>query len=74
MAMGYDSLSMSATNLLKVKSVLRGISQAEAQELLSKVLDLCEIADIHSAIDDLLEAKGITRLFGERIKRRHLNS
>lgn len=74
MAMGYDSLSMSATNLPKVKSVLRGISQVEAQTLLSKVLDLCEMADIHAAVDDLLEAKGITRLFGERIKQRHLNS
>ena len=74
MAMGYDSLSMSATNLPKVKSVLRGISHIEALALLSQVLDLYEIADIHEAVDSLLEAKGITRLFGERIKRRHLSS
>ena len=74
MAMGYDSLSMSATSLPKVKSVLRGVSQVEAQALLTKVLNLYDIADIHSAVEELLEAKGISRLFSERIKRRHLNS
>ena len=70
MAMGYDSLSMNATNLPKVKSVLRGISMDEAQALLTQVTNLHEVEEIHLAVESLLEAKGITRLFRDRIKQR----
>jgi len=72
MAMGYDSLSMNATNLPKVKSVLRSVSKVEADELLAKVMKLHEIEDIRALIEVLFEEKGITRLFRNQIKQRQL--
>lgn len=74
MAMGYDSLSMNATNLPKVKSVLRGVSMAEAKALLAEVTELHEVEEIHNAVEQLLEKKGITRLFRDRIKKRDASS
>jgi phosphotransferase system enzyme I (PtsP) len=67
MAMGYDSLSMNATNLPKVKSVLRSVSKVEADALLAAVMDMHEIEDIRGAVEALFEEKGITRLFRNRI-------
>lgn len=63
MAMGYDSLSMNATNLPKVKSVVRAVSMEEAQNLLKEVLGMDCPHRIHQTIQDMLEQKGITRLF-----------
>lgn len=40
MAMGFDVLSMSSTNLPKVKSVIRNVTLAQANELLEEVLKL----------------------------------
>ena len=40
MAMGYDCLSMNATNLPKVKSIIRGISREWADNLLSEVIGM----------------------------------
>jgi len=67
MAMGYDSLSMNATNLPKVKSVLRSVSKVEADALLATVMGMHEIEDIRGAVEALFEEKGITRLFRNRI-------
>ena len=67
MAMGYDSLSMNATNLPKVKSVLRSVSKVEADALLGAVMAMHEIEDIRGAVEALFEEKGITRLFRNRI-------
>ena len=67
MAMGYDSLSMNATNLPKVKSVLRSVSKVEADALLDAVMAMHEIEDIRAAVEALFEEKGITRLFRNRI-------
>ena len=72
MAMGYDSLSMSATNLPKVKSVLRSVSKVEADELLERIMSMHEIEDIRAAVEDLFEEKGITRLFRDSIKQRQV--
>ena len=61
--MGYDSLSMNATNLPKVKSVIRSVSKQEADALLADVMSMQDVAEIRAAIEALLERKGITRLF-----------
>ncbi len=63
MAMGYDSLSMNATNLPRVKSVIRSISKQESDELLEKVRPMSEVNDVREAIEGMLEAKGLNRLF-----------
>ncbi|TNF35154.1 MAG: phosphoenolpyruvate--protein phosphotransferase, partial [Gammaproteobacteria bacterium] len=62
LAMGYDSLSMNATNLLRVKAVVRYFSQEKAERLLKKVLKFDDARDVHDALDEALASAGITRL------------
>tara|TARA_B100000809_G_scaffold266877_2_gene332443 strand:+ start:281 stop:2689 length:2409 start_codon:yes stop_codon:yes gene_type:complete len=61
-AMGYDVLSMSATNLPKVKSVIRGIELVQAEKLLAEVMVLPDADEINRCIDRYLKEAGITRL------------
>jgi len=70
MAMGFDQLSMNATNLPKVKSVIRFIAYEQAQALLEKVLLLDNAREIQETIEADLRGVGITRLFrpGEPLK------
>src|SRR5690606_25987094 len=51
MAMGFDVLSMNATNLPKVKSVLRGITFVRAKELLEEVMCMSNGDEIRERID-----------------------
>ncbi|SMF55054.1 phosphotransferase system, enzyme I, PtsP [Alteromonadaceae bacterium Bs31] len=62
MAMGYDVLSMSATHLLKVKSVVRSISLQQAEELLAEVMVLPDTESIHRCIDATFRQFGLTRI------------
>ena len=61
MAMGYDMLSMNATNLPKVKSVIRGITLAQAQELLAEVMQMTYAEQIQARVNQALRAAGVTR-------------
>jgi phosphotransferase system enzyme I (PtsP) len=61
-AMGFDSLSMNATNLPKVKSVIRQLTLVEARGLLADVLAMDQAEEIHRYLDAALETKGVTRL------------
>jgi phosphotransferase system enzyme I (PtsP) len=64
MAMGFDMLSMNASNLPKVKSVIRGVSQKWAKELLDEVM-LLENGNVISATIELaLEKAGLGRMIG----------
>lgn len=62
MAMGFDVLSMNATNLLKVKSVIRSISLDAAQDLLDQVMQMDDAQTIRSAVDMSLYNAGVDRL------------
>lgn len=62
MAMGFDILSMNATNLPKVKSVIRGFSLADAKVLLSEVMVMSSAAAIQEHVNNALRDAGITRL------------
>lgn len=62
MAMGYDVLSMNATNLLKVKSVLRNFSMSQARDLLERVLEEDSTEAVKAMIDFELYNAGIDRL------------
>lgn len=62
MAMGFDVLSMNATNLLKVKSVIRSISLDAAQDLLDQVMQMDDAQTIRSAVDMALYNAGVDRL------------
>lgn len=61
-AMGYDILSMNATNLPKVKTVIRNITLKQAQELLARVMAMINADMINDCVNDALEEAGITRL------------
>ncbi|WP_250656627.1 phosphoenolpyruvate--protein phosphotransferase [Alkalimarinus coralli] len=58
MAMGYEALSMNASNLPRVKSVIRNIDLEWARELLSKVLYLDSPHVVKSTLDLALNEKG----------------
>jgi phosphotransferase system enzyme I (PtsP) len=60
--MGYDSLSMSAASLPKVKSVIRNFNLSQAQEMLQQCLQEAGAEGVQSIIQSHLKAAGLTRL------------
>lgn len=62
MAMGFDGLSMNATNLPKVKWLLRQISMGKAQELLAQVMSIDNPQVIHSTLQLALRNLGLGRM------------
>ncbi|HUE90974.1 phosphoenolpyruvate--protein phosphotransferase [Pseudomonas sp.] len=62
MAMGFDGLSMNATNLPKVKWLLRQISLGKAKELLAQVLTIDSPQVIHSTLQLALRNLGLGRM------------
>ncbi|SDH19164.1 phosphotransferase system, enzyme I, PtsP [Pseudomonas flavescens] len=62
MAMGFDSLSMNATNLPKVKWLLRQISMAKARDLLGQVMRIDNPQVIHSTLQLALRNLGLGRM------------
>ncbi len=61
-AMGFDILSMSATNLLKVKSVIRAVSLEQAEALLDEVMVLSDADSINRCLESAFRDAGLTRL------------
>ncbi|OUS03019.1 phosphoenolpyruvate--protein phosphotransferase [Gammaproteobacteria bacterium 42_54_T18] len=59
MAMGYDTLSMSASSLLRVKWVLRKISLSRSKEMLEEIWQMDNAAVILSHLDYVLEKEGL---------------
>ena len=59
MAMGYDTLSMSASSLLRVKWVLRKITLESAKKLLSEIWGMDNAAVIVSHLEFFLEKEGL---------------
>ncbi|GAB3472554.1 phosphoenolpyruvate--protein phosphotransferase [Azotobacter salinestris] len=62
MAMGFDSLSMNATNLPKVKWLLRQITLAKARELLDQLMAIDNPQVIHSTLQLALRSLGLGRV------------
>ena len=63
MAMGYDMLSMNATNVPRVKSVIRHSELSYAKQLLADVMKLDSGHVIGSTLDLALSKLGHGRLF-----------
>ncbi|HVL01806.1 MAG TPA: phosphoenolpyruvate--protein phosphotransferase [Dongiaceae bacterium] len=59
MAMGYDTLSMSASSLLKVKWVLRKVGLSRAKEILQQVWTMDNAHVIRSHMDLMMEKAGL---------------
>ena len=62
MAMGFDSLSMNATNLPKVKWLLRQITLDKARDLLGQLLTFDNPQVIHSSLHLALRNLGLGRV------------
>jgi len=62
MAMGFDILSMNATSLLRVKSVIRNVTIEQARELLDKVLAEEDTEAVKALVDIELYNAGVDRL------------
>ena len=62
LAMGFDTLSMNASALLKVKSVIRSVSLDTARDLLDQVMQMEDAQTIRSAVDLTLYNSGVDRL------------
>ena len=62
LAMGFDTLSMNASALLKVKSVIRSVSLDAAKDLLDQVMQMEDAQTIRSAVDLTLYNAGVDRL------------
>ncbi|HSG61724.1 MAG TPA: putative PEP-binding protein, partial [Pseudomonadales bacterium] len=62
-AMGYRTLSMSANNLPRVKSVLRQVSMTQAHDLLQTVMHMDNSRDVQRCVDSLLRKLGLSRMF-----------
>lgn len=62
MAMGFDSLSMSASNLLKIRKVICTAPRAQAQGLLEQVMQVDNAAVIRSLVEFELEDLGLMDL------------
>ncbi len=62
MAMGYDVLSMNATNLPKVKWVIRNIKRSDARRMLARVLRMQTAEEIQSYMHGQLIDAGLGRV------------
>lgn len=62
LAMGFDSLSMNATNLPKVKWLLRQVTQGKATELLGQVMTMDNPHLIYSTLHLALRNLGLGRV------------
>lgn len=67
-AMGFDVLSMSASNLLKVKSVVRAMSLEQAEALLGEVMNLPDADSINRCLESSLKQFGLTRLLRPNVE------
>ncbi|OYQ15616.1 phosphoenolpyruvate--protein phosphotransferase [Pseudomonas mandelii] len=62
MAMGFDSLSMNATNLPKVKWLLRQVNLSMAKELLAELMTIDNPQVIHSSLQLALKNLGLAKM------------
>jgi phosphotransferase system enzyme I (PtsP) len=62
MAMGFDILSMNATNLLKVKSVIRNLTFTQARDMLEQALQQEDTDAVKALLDEGLNQAGVGRL------------
>ncbi|MFL0810888.1 MAG: phosphoenolpyruvate--protein phosphotransferase [Agarilytica sp.] len=61
-AMGFDVLSMSASNLMKVKSVIRAISLEQSKKLLDELMALPDADSINRCLEAAFKQYGLTRI------------
>lgn len=65
-AMGFDVLSMNATNLLKVKWVIRSFSMERAKKVLSRTLKMDNAYEIKNYVEEELRKAGLSQLIRDQ--------
>ena len=58
--LGFDALSVSATNLLKIKCVIRRLTHEDTRHILQEVLKLHHPSLIRQRLQQALEERGIS--------------
>jgi phosphoenolpyruvate-protein kinase (PTS system EI component) len=61
-AMGYDSLSMNASNLPRVKALIRSTHLDDLRRLLKDVLGCSDVADVHRLLNGFVTDPELRRL------------
>jgi phosphotransferase system enzyme I (PtsP) len=69
MAMGYDVLSMNATNLTRVKKAVRNLTLADARAVLAQVLELDSAPLVQQRMEEFLVSRGMQGFVHARIDR-----
>lgn len=64
MAMGYDSLSMSSSGLLRVQALIRLADRQSAERLLQRLLVLPDVESVREAISRNVRARRMRQLMG----------
>jgi phosphotransferase system, enzyme I, PtsP len=59
LAMGFDKISMNGHNVPRIKWVIRHISFEQAQNILDRALTLTTAKEVHSYLNEQLEALGL---------------
>lgn len=67
LAMGYDVLSMNATNLTKVKKAVRSLTSAEAEGVLTQVMQQHNAEDVLAHLESFLVEKGLSGFIHARL-------
>lgn len=62
MAMGYQSLSMNAVNLPRVKSAIRQLHKSDAEQLLARALQLETSEQVLECLADMMDQLGLGEL------------
>lgn len=61
LAMGYDALSMNAASIPKVKQAIRSVSGEQAEEMLSRVMQLDDAEMVYGYMQSKLDKLGISQ-------------
>jgi len=63
LGLGYESLSMSANSLLKVKSMLNQVSKSEARRLVKRALRMSDAGSVSVFLSDALNRPELSKLY-----------
>ncbi len=66
MAMGFNSLSMNAPSLPKVRAAIRRVTLADAQTLLSEIMQLDTPAQVHTHLNQRFDEWQLSHLLPPR--------
>ena len=61
-AMGFDSLSMNATHIPRVKWVIRNLTRKHCRQILSDVMTMADATDIRDFVRDQIQEAGLEKV------------